>query len=67
MELIEHGIKSFDIRILIMIKSRLHQNFRHQDPNLAVLILELGISSDRLVSHHQLVYRSILELEFSSD
>jgi hypothetical protein len=46
MELIEHGIKSFDIRILIMIKSRLHQNFQHHDPNLAVLILELGISSD---------------------
>jgi hypothetical protein len=34
-----------------------HQNFRHQCFDLAVLILELGIFFDQLLSHHQLVYR----------
>jgi hypothetical protein len=42
----QHGINIFNVRILIVIKYMPHQNFRHQDYDLTVLILELGISFD---------------------
>jgi hypothetical protein len=58
----EHAIKIFDVGILIMIKSRKHKKIQHQDSNLSVVILEVRILFDQLWSHHQLVYRSILEL-----
>jgi hypothetical protein len=45
-----------------MIKSRKHKKIQHQDSNLSVVILEVRILFDQLWSHHQLVYRSILEL-----
>jgi hypothetical protein len=59
-------IKIFKVWILIMIKYMPHQNFRHWDYDLTILIVELGISFDRLCSHHQLVYRSIMEDGISS-
>jgi hypothetical protein len=64
--ILELGIKIFNIRILIVIQSRLHQNFGHQNYDLVILIMKLDISFNRLWTHHQLLYRSILELGICS-
>jgi hypothetical protein len=56
----ELGIKNVYVRMLLVIKSRLHQNFQHHYSNLIILILKFGISYDRLC-------RSILELIISSN
>jgi hypothetical protein len=44
--MMELGIKNFDVRTPIMIKSSPHEIFRHQDSDLSIQILELGIPFD---------------------